>query len=37
MAYEMAVPNPNLKLLDQMREGMRLKRYSLRTEVAYCD
>jgi hypothetical protein len=26
------VPNPKLKLLDQVREVMRLKHYSIRTE-----
>jgi len=31
------VPNPKLKLLDQVREVMRLKHYSLRTERSYCD
>ena len=30
-------PNPKLKLLDQVREVMRLKHYSIRTEKAYCD
>jgi Phage integrase, N-terminal SAM-like domain len=30
-------PNPKLKLLDQIREVMRLKHYSIRTETAYCD
>jgi integron integrase len=30
-------PNPKLKLLDQVREVMRLKHYSLRTERTYCD
>jgi hypothetical protein len=28
---ESVVPNPKLKLLDQIREVMRLKHYSLRT------
>ena len=37
VAYETVVPNPNLKLLDQMREVMRLKHYSIRTEQSYCD
>ncbi len=37
MTYETVVPNPKLKLLDQMREVMRLKHYSLRTERSYCD
>ena len=30
-------PNSKLKLLDQVREVMRLKHYSIRTEKAYCD
>ena len=30
-------PNPKLKVLDQVREVMRLKHYSIRTETAYCD
>lgn len=34
---ELVIPNPKLKLLDQVREVMRLKRYSLRTERSYCD
>ena len=28
---------PKAKLLDQMREVMRLRHYSIRTEQAYCD
>jgi integrase len=31
------IPNPKLKLLDQVREVMRLKHYSLSTERSYCD
>jgi hypothetical protein len=31
------ISNPKLKLLDQMREVMRLKHYSIRTERSYCD
>jgi integron integrase len=31
------VPNPKLKLLEQVREVMRLKHYSIRTERCYCD
>jgi len=34
---ELIVPNPKLKLLDQVREVMRLKHYSIRTERSYCD
>jgi hypothetical protein len=30
-------PNSKLKLLDQVREVMRLKHYSIRTEQSYCD
>jgi len=31
------LPNPKLKLLDQVREVLRLKHYSIRTEYCYCD
>ena len=34
---EAIIPNPKLKLLDQVREVMRLKHYSIRTEHCYCD
>src|SRR3974390_2666243 len=34
---ESVIPNPKLKLLDQVREVMRLKHYSIRTERTYCD
>src|SRR5512138_2495115 len=34
---ESVIPNPRLKLLDQIREVMRLKHYSIRTERSYCD
>src|SRR5690349_10952693 len=34
---ELIVPNPKLRLLDQMREVMRLRHYSIRTEQCYCD
>jgi integron integrase len=37
VTFETVVPNPKLKLLDQMREVMRLKHYSIRTERTYCD
>ena len=37
VAYESVIPNPKLKLLDQMREVMRLKHYSIRTERSYAD
>ncbi len=35
--FEAVVPNPKLKLMDQMREVLRLKHYSIRTETCYCD
>jgi integron integrase len=35
--FEAVVPNPKLKLLDQVREVLRLRHYSLRTEQSYCD
>jgi integron integrase len=31
------IPNPKLKLLDQVREVMRLKHYAIRTERSYAD
>jgi len=34
---ESVIPNPNLQLLDQMREVLRVKHYSIRTERAYSD
>ena len=34
---DLIVPNPKLKLLDQVREVMRLKHYSIRTERSYAD
>jgi site-specific recombinase XerD len=34
---DIVVPNPKLKLLDQVREVMRLKHYSIHTERSYCD
>ncbi len=37
MRFELITPNPKLKLLDQVREVMRLKHYSIRTERSYCD
>ena len=37
IVFESVIPNPKLKLLDQMREVMRLKHYSIRTERSYCD
>jgi len=35
--FEAVVPNPTLKLMDQVREVMRLRHYSIRTERCYCD
>ncbi len=35
--FESVIPNPKLKLTDQLREVMRLKHYSIRTERTYCD
>ena len=32
---DLFVPNPKLKLLDQMREVCRLRHFSLRTEQTY--
>lgn len=37
VTYESVIPNPKAKLLDQIREVMRLKHYSIRTERTYCD
>ena len=37
MTFESVIPNPRRKLLDPLREVMRLKHYSIRTETAYCD
>ncbi len=36
-SWERVIPNPKLKLMDQVREVMRLKHYSIRTERCYCD
>jgi site-specific recombinase XerD len=33
--FESVIPNPKAKLLDQMREVMRVKHYSIRTERSY--
>ncbi len=35
--WEKVIPNPKLKLLDQVREVLRLRHYSIRTERSYCD
>src|SRR5437667_5518118 len=34
--FEAVVPNPKFKLLDQVKEVMRLRPYSIRTEECYC-
>ena len=34
-ARDLLVPNPQLRLRDQVREVMRFKHYSVRTEEAY--
>ena len=35
--FETVVPNPKLKLMDQVREVMRLKHDAIRTETCYGD
>ena len=37
VGFAAVVPNPKLKLLDQVREVLRLRHYSIRTEQSYCD
>jgi integron integrase len=37
VGFDAVVPNPKLKLLEQVREIMRLRHYSIRTEQSYCD
>src|SRR3974377_1421975 len=37
VTFESVIPNPKLKLLDQLREVMRLEHYSIRTERSYGD
>src|SRR3954452_14421094 len=34
---EDVIPNPKAKILDQVRDVMRLRHYSIRTEKTYCD
>lgn len=34
---ELVIPNPKLKLMDQVREVLRVKHYAIRTERSYCD
>ena len=35
--FEAVIPNPKLKLLEQVREVLRLRHYSIRTERCYSD
>ena len=35
--WELVIPNPKLKLMDQVRAVLRVKHYAIRTEQAYCD
>jgi hypothetical protein len=35
--WELVIPNPKIKLLDQVREVLRVKYYANRTEQAYCE
>ncbi|MCX6929347.1 MAG: phage integrase N-terminal SAM-like domain-containing protein [Verrucomicrobia bacterium] len=35
--WEWVFPNPKLKLMDQVRDVLRVKHYAIRTEQAYCD
>jgi len=35
--FAAVIPNPKLKLLDQVQEVMRLRHYSIRTEQSYRD
>jgi|SRR5882724_5214454 len=35
--FAAVTPNPRLGLLDQVREVMGLRHYSIRTEQSYCD
>lgn len=34
---ELVIPNPKLKLMDQVREVLRIRHYAIRTEHSYCD
>lgn len=34
---ELVIPNPKLRLMEQVREVLRVKHYSIRTERCYCD
>ncbi len=35
--YESIIPNPKARLVDQVREVMRLRHYSIRTERTYVE
>ena len=35
--WGLVIPNPKLKLMDQVREVLRVKHYAIWTEQAYCD
>src|SRR5664279_520714 len=35
--WELVIPNPKLKLMDQVREVLRIKHYAIRTDQACCD
>ena len=37
VGWELVVPNPTLKLMDQVREVLRVKHCAIRTEHAYCE
>ena len=37
VGFDAVVPNPKLMLLEQVREVLRLRHYSIRTEQSYCD
>jgi hypothetical protein len=37
VGFEAVVPNPKFKLLEQVREIMRLRHYSIRAEQSYGD
>ena len=34
---DLVISNPKLKLMDQVREVLRLKHHEIRTQHAYCD
>jgi hypothetical protein len=35
--WELVIPNPKLKLVDQVREVVRVKHSAIRTKQAYCE